>query len=104
MQVTLPTTMLCQIIREAFAHQNVTRVPAIHHPTRDVDSYSGNVFARVSILDVLDWPAVDSHPYRQARVRTQSPSGFQSALGRPLHRTGEDQGHTVAGRQDHQMP
>ena len=85
MQVTLPTTMLRQIIREAFAHQNVTCVAAIHHPTRDIDSYSGNVFARVSILDVMDRPAVDSHPYRQARLRAQSPADFQSALGRPLH-------------------
>ena len=76
MQVRLPTTMLRQIICEAFAHQNVTCVAAIHHPTRDIDSYSGNVFARVSIPDVLDRPAVDSHPYRQARLRAQSLADF----------------------------
>ena len=77
--------MLRQIIREAFAHQNVTCVAAIHHPTRDIDSYSGNVFARVSIPDILHRPTVDSHPYRQARLRAKSPADFQSALGGPLH-------------------
>src|SRR5256886_665774 len=100
MQVRLPTTMLRQITREAFAYQNVTCIAAIHHPTRDIDSYSGNVFARVSVSDVLHRPTMDSHPYPQARLRAQSPADFQSALGRPLHCTGEDQGHTVAGRHD----
>src|SRR5258708_16209466 len=83
MQVRRQTTMLRQSIREAFAHQNVTRVAAIHHPMRDIDSYSGNVFARVSIPDMLHRPAVDSHSYRQARLGAQSPADFQSALPRP---------------------
>jgi hypothetical protein len=76
MQITLPTTMLRQIIRETFAHQNVTRVAAIHHSLRDIDSYSGNVLARVSIPDELDRPAVDSHSYRQARLGAQSLADF----------------------------
>src|SRR5437763_9953643 len=92
MQVRLPTTMLRQIIREAFAHQNVTRVAAIHHPTRDVDSHSGNVFARVSIPDMLYRPAVDYHPYRQARLRAQRLAHFYSTLGRSLHTASECHG------------
>jgi len=85
MQIRLPTTVLRQITREAFAHQNVTRVAAIHHPTRDIDSYPGNVFARVSIPYVLYRTTVDSHSYREARLRAKSPADFQSALGRSLH-------------------
>src|SRR5205807_10345791 len=104
MQVTLPTTMLRQITREAFAHQNMTCIAAIHHSTRDIDSYSGNVFERVRIPDVLHRPAVDSHPYRQARLRAQGLADSSSALGRPLHRTGEDESHTVAGWRDTQPP
>src|ERR1051325_1533690 len=103
MQVTLPTTMLRQIPCEAFAHQNVSCVAAIHHPARDIDSHTGNVFPRVSIPDVLHRPAMDSHSYRQAWLRVQSLADLQSALGWPFHRTSEGQGHTVASRQDDQL-
>src|SRR5262245_48086528 len=104
MQVTLPTAMLRQIFRETFAHQNVASVAAIHHPTRDIDSYTGNVFTRISILNVLHWPAVDSHSYRQARLRAQRLAEFQSAFGRSFYRTSEDQGHAITSRQDDQLP
>src|SRR6185369_12205787 len=104
MQVTLPPTVLPQITSEAFTHQNMTCVAAIHHPTGNIDSYSGNVFSRVSIPDVLHWPTMDSHPYRHARLRVQSLADLQRALSRPLNRTGEGKGHAVAGRQDDQLP
>src|SRR5262245_60919731 len=104
MQVTLPTTMLRQITSEALTHKDVTCVATIHHPTGNIDSYSGNVFSRVSIPDVLHWPTMDSHPYRHARLRVQSLTDFQGALSRALYRTGEDQSHAVAGRQDDELP
>src|SRR5262249_10489374 len=98
MQITLPATMLRQITREAFAHQNVTSVAAVHHSARDIDSHPGNIFALISIPDVLHRAAMDSHSYRQAGLRAQSLAEFQSALSRPLHGTGKHQSHTVASR------
>ena len=77
--------MLRQITCKAFAHQNVTGVAAIHHPTRDINSYSGNVVAGISVPDVLHRSTVDPYPYRQAWLSAKSPTDFQGALGRPLH-------------------
>ena len=77
MQVTLPTTMLPQITREAFAHQNVTCVATVHHTTRSIDSYSGKCFrARCSIPDVLHRPAMDSHPDWGRSVARAKPGSF----------------------------
>jgi hypothetical protein len=33
----------------------------------DIDSYSGNVFARVNMVDAMHSPTVDYHPYGQAQ-------------------------------------
>src|ERR1051325_8926841 len=92
MKVTLPTTMLRQVTSEAFAHQNVTGVATIHHSTRDVDSYAGNIFTRVRILDVLHRPAMNSHSHGQTWLCMQCLADFQGALGRSFNRTRECQG------------
>ena len=54
MQVRLPTTMLRQIIREAFAHQNVTCVAAIHHPLSQVNSCAGHIIPLVYVGNMIE--------------------------------------------------
>jgi len=85
MDVRLPTTLLRQIVRDAFTHENMAGIAAIHHALRDVDAYAGDVFAPVCILHMMDRAAVDSHPHWQTRLRTQSSANLQGAFDRHFH-------------------
>ena len=84
-KVGLPATPLSKIVRNAFTHEDVTGIPAIHHPLRDVDTDSGNVVALVRVLHLMDGAAMDSHPYRQTRLRAQSLANLQGAFDRLFH-------------------
>src|SRR5438477_365720 len=84
-KVRLPSTPLREIVGDAFTHENVAGVAAIHHSLRDVDAYAGDVFAPVGILDMMDRAAVDSHPYRQTRLCAQGLANLQGAFDRVFH-------------------
>ena len=43
MDVRLPSTLSCEIVGDAFTHENVAGVAAIHHSLRDVNAYAGDV-------------------------------------------------------------
>src|SRR5438874_6072476 len=100
MDVRLPSTPLREIVGDTFTHENMAGIAAIHHSLRDVDAYAGNVFAPVGILHMIDRTAVDSHPYWQTRLRAQSLANLQGAFDRLFHRTGENQRHAIARRQN----
>src|SRR5205814_5361012 len=99
-KVWLPTTLLCEIVRNAFTNENVASISAVHHSLRDIDADAGNVFALVCVLHVMDRAAVDTHSHRQTWLRPQSMADLQGAFGRLFHRSGENQRHAIAGRQD----
>ena len=86
MDVRLPSTLLRQIVGDAFTHENMAGVAAIHHSLRDVDAYAGDVFAPVCILHMMDRAAVDSHPHWQTRLRAQSLANLQGAFRPALPR------------------
>ena len=76
-------------------------IAAVHHPLRDVDTGSGDVLPLIHIGDVMDRAAVNAHPDRQSRLRTQNLTDLKGAFHRIFHRAGEDQRHPVArGQQD----
>src|SRR5438046_8010253 len=96
MEVRLPSTLLRQIVGDAFTHENVAGVAAIHHSLRDVDAYAGDVVAPVCILHMMDRAAVDSHPHRQTRLRAQSSANLQGAFDRLFHGTGDNQRYAIS--------
>src|SRR5216110_3578651 len=98
MDVRLPSTPLREIVSDTFTHENMAGIAAIHHSLRDVNAYAGDVFAPVCILHMMDRAAVDSHPHRQTRLRSQSLANLQGAFDRFFHRTGEDQRHAITRR------
>src|SRR5438128_11814022 len=100
MDVRLPSTPLREIVGDTFTHENMAGVAAIHHSLRDVDAYAGDVFAPVGILHMMDRAAVDSHPYRQTRLRTQGLANFQGTFDGLFHGTGENQRHPSARPQN----
>src|SRR5512132_3736871 len=100
MDVRLPSTLLREIVGDAFTHENVASVAAIHYSLRDVDAYAGYVFTPVCILHMMDRAAVDSRPHRQTRLRTQSLADLQGAFDRLFHRPGENQRRAIASRQN----
>src|SRR5439155_3149459 len=89
MQIRLPAAMLRQIIREAFAHQNVTCVPAIHHPTRDIDPYAGNVLAGVSVPGRAGPPGGGFPPLPAGWVALEDPGELPGATRRAVRLNGE---------------
>ena len=84
-EVRLPSTLLGQIVGDAFTHEDMAGIAAIHHSLRDVDAYAGDVFAAVRILHMMDRSAVNSHPHRQTRLRTQGPTNLQGAFDGLFH-------------------
>src|SRR5205809_7979855 len=89
-EVRLPSTLLREIIGDAFTDENMAGVAAIHHSLRDVDAYAGDVFAPICILHMMDGAAVDSHPYRQTGLRAQGLANLQGAFDWLFHGPGEN--------------
>src|SRR6266496_2004377 len=70
-QIRLPTAVLREIVRHAFANENVTGITAIHYALRDVDAGAGDILTLVHIRHVMHRPAVNAHPHGQTRLCTQ---------------------------------
>src|SRR5207253_4244774 len=77
---------------------NVARVAAIHHPLRDIDSYTGDVRSVIDILDLIDRAAMHAHAQTNSRVVSHRPRYFQRALDRFFRRLEKDHRHPVTGR------
>src|ERR1700761_6760281 len=98
MEVRLPATLLGQIVGHPFTNQDVAGVSALHYSLRDIDAYTGDVCAVVSILHVMDRAAMNSHSHRQTGLRSQRMADLKRAFGGIFHRSGKRQRHPVASR------
>ena len=78
-------------------------ITAIHHSLCDVDAGAGDVRALVHISHVMDWAAVNTHPYRQARLRAQCMTDLERAFNWILDRASEYQRHAVARRKEDEL-
>ena len=67
-QARLPLPVLLQIFREPPGDKDVSRIPAIHHPLRHVDSRTRYVRAIVNIGKPAYWAAVDTHSHTEFRI------------------------------------
>src|SRR5947209_19765669 len=70
-QARRPLPVLDEVIRYVLGKENVSSVPAIHHPLRHVDPRSGNVRPSTHILYFAHRPAVNAHPYRKLGMLAQ---------------------------------
>src|SRR5438874_8565642 len=61
MQQAPPVFVLLEIISHMFGDENVTGIPAIHHPLRDVDASPGNICLFVQVSDFIYRAAVNAH-------------------------------------------
>jgi hypothetical protein len=57
-----------QIFRGPPGDKDVSRIPAIHHPLRHVDSRSRYVGMIVNIDKPAYWAAMDTHPHAEFRM------------------------------------
>jgi hypothetical protein len=57
-----------QISRDSPGDKDVSRIPAIHHPLRHVDSRTRYVGTIVNIDKPAYWAAVDTHPHAEFRM------------------------------------
>ena len=57
-----------QISRDSPGDKDVSRIPAIHHPLRHVDSRSRYVGMIVNIDKPAYWAAMDTHPHAEFRM------------------------------------
>ena len=80
MKVRSPFRMALEIFRHMFRHQNVTRVAAIHHALRHVDSSARNVRAIAHVGDLIHGTAVDSHPNGKFGMAAQRAVQFLSRI------------------------
>ena len=63
MEQRLPKTVLRQIIGHTFGNQNVTGIPATHHPLCNVNAGAGDVCSIINVFDLIDRSAVYSHTH-----------------------------------------
>ena len=63
-----PPRVLLKVLSDPLGHQDVTRVPAIHHALRDINAGAGDIDLFVYIRDFLDRSAVNTHAHPELRV------------------------------------
>ena len=93
-----PLLVFFQIFGDVFGEQNVTRVAAVHHPLRHVDSSTREIGPFIYIDNPADWPAVDSHTKLQARMFLERAADLHRAPRRRFRTGVKDQHHPVASR------
>ena len=61
MQIRTPLRVLFEIICHMLGQQDVSAVPTIHHPLRDVDASAGDVRPFVHVGHFVHWAAMNAH-------------------------------------------
>ncbi len=102
-QMWLPVGVLPQIARHSLRQEDMPRIPAIHHPLRQVDAGAGHVRAIIHIGNLIDGSALHPHAQRQLRFAPQRLRNLQSATHRRVGTGEKSQRHSIAGRQANQF-
>src|ERR1700758_828394 len=102
MQQRAPSAVLFKIFSNSPGKKNMAGVAAIHHPLRDIDSRSSNIGSIVDVRDFVDRAAVDAHAEAE-RGLSQAACNLDCATCRSFRSGKENQNHSVAGRQSHQL-
>src|SRR5437773_8172018 len=102
MEIWSPLRIRFEVIRNAPREQNVTGIAAVHHPLREVDSGAGKICPLVNIGNLIDGPAMDTHPNLKPRVVSQGAADLQCALCGGFRGVAENQRHPISTRQAHE--
>ena len=97
MQKRAPTLVLFEIFGDVPGKQDVSGIPAIHHPLCRVDAASGYVGAFVHVHYTTDGPTVNAHSNLQARIVLECAADLHCTLRRFFRTLVKDQRHAVAG-------
>src|SRR5207302_7357473 len=95
-QMSFPMAILLEIFSHMLGDENVTRVTAIHHSLRDIDSSSGNVRATTYVHYAADRSAVNPHTQLEFGVLPRPPTNLQSAFHRGLRSIVEHERHSIS--------
>src|SRR5713101_6857621 len=57
-------------------------VATIHHPLGHIDSRTGDIESVINVPDLIDWPAVNSHPQTKIGIFFKLLTDFQRATHR----------------------
>ncbi len=102
-QMGAPLAILFKVVSHMLGQKNVSRVPAIHDPLRQVDTGPRNVRPIVHVGNAAYWTAVDSHAHLQFRMAPERITSLHRARNRGIRRCRKDQRHSVPGRQARQF-
>src|SRR4029453_19071770 len=75
-QGRLPMSILIKIFGDTLEKQDVSRIPAVHHPLRQVNPRTSDIGALVHIDHAADWAAMHPHPELQLRMLFERPADF----------------------------
>src|SRR5438132_6434856 len=92
-KVALPGAELSQIVSRSLRKENVTSLPAIHHPLREVNAGASNIDLIVDIHHPADGPAMNAHANSEPGVLLERTRDCHRAFHRRLHARGKDEGH-----------
>src|SRR5437763_8961000 len=80
----------------------MSRVPAIHHPLRQVNSTASHVAIGIDIRNAVNRSGVGAHADLYMWICAQSPADFNRAACRGFWVAEEYKSHAVTARQSHQ--
>jgi len=102
-QMGTPLAILFQVVSYMLGQKNVSRVPAIHHSLRQIDSRARYIGAIVHIGNSAHRSAMDSHANPQLRVAPQRFAHLQRTGNGRVRCGRKNQRHSIASRQSRQF-
>jgi hypothetical protein len=102
MEIWSPLRIRGKIVSDTLGEQNVTRIATIHDPLREINSGAGKICPLIYVRNLIDGPAMDTHPNLKPRVVSQGAADLQCALCWGFRGVAENQRHPISTRQAHE--
>jgi hypothetical protein len=99
----IPFAHLLEHIGYGLRNQDVSGIPAVHCPLRNVDAGSGNVARGIDVLDSIHRARMYSHTQLHLWPLPENAVQFQSAAHWGFYVAQKDQCHAIAGGQPNEL-
>ena len=99
MQMRVPARIRCEIVGDAFRHENVSGIAAIHDALCEIDSRARDICALVDVEQFVNGAAVDSHAQSDLGRILQGGDDFGRAFDRRFWVAEKYEDDAIASRQ-----
>ena len=93
-----PLLVFFEILGDMLREENVSGIPAIHHPLRRVKTSTGKIWTIIHVHHSAHWSAVNSHAQLEMRMLLERAADLYRALRGRFRTCVKHQSHPIAGR------